>query len=134
MSTVRDADAIAVVKQGSVIELGTHSELLAKGGAYATLVQMQQAAGDEEDIGHVDDSRPIFGRRSTSLDIEKPKTALDAVQDLDIEAAVADAGKSVPTVGVSCCNVGLYFKFVDVTFFWLLPHVDPSIQRNCVRI
>jgi ATP-binding cassette subfamily B (MDR/TAP) protein 1 len=49
LSTVRDADAIAVVKQGSVIELGTHSELLAKGGAYATLVQMQGAQEEDED-------------------------------------------------------------------------------------
>ncbi|KAI8112886.1 hypothetical protein M9434_004206 [Picochlorum sp. BPE23] len=47
LSTIRGADAIAVVRRGNVIELGTHSELLEKGGAYATLVQMQ--GSEEED-------------------------------------------------------------------------------------
>eukprot|EP00889_Picochlorum_renovo_P000110 jgi/Picre1/27140/NNA_000109.t1 len=47
LSTIRGADAIAVVRRGSVIELGTHSELLEKGGAYATLVQMQQSSGQD---------------------------------------------------------------------------------------
>jgi ATP-binding cassette subfamily B protein len=38
LSTVRDADQIAVLDGGSVVERGTHDELLAAGGRYATLV------------------------------------------------------------------------------------------------
>jgi ATP-binding cassette subfamily B protein len=41
ISTVRDADQIAVLAQGSIIELGTHQELLAKGGYYAGLHEKQ---------------------------------------------------------------------------------------------
>jgi ATP-binding cassette, subfamily B, bacterial len=38
LSTVRDADQIAVLDGGAVVELGTHAELLAAGGRYAQLV------------------------------------------------------------------------------------------------
>jgi ATP-binding cassette, subfamily B, multidrug efflux pump len=40
-STVRDADCIVVVKDGAIIESGTHEELLARGGYYADLYQKQ---------------------------------------------------------------------------------------------
>jgi ATP-binding cassette subfamily B protein len=38
LSTVRDADLIAVLSGGRVVEQGTHDELLALGGRYAELV------------------------------------------------------------------------------------------------
>lgn len=47
LSTVRSADAIAVVQGGRVVETGTHRELLSRGGAYAALVRAQLA-------GHLD--------------------------------------------------------------------------------
>jgi ATP-binding cassette, subfamily B, multidrug efflux pump len=41
ISTVRDADQIAVLAGGKIIELGTHEELLARGGYYAGLYEKQ---------------------------------------------------------------------------------------------
>ena len=41
LSTVRDADVILVVEAGQIVERGTHTELLARGGAYAALYQRQ---------------------------------------------------------------------------------------------
>lgn len=41
LSTVRSADAIHVLGAGRVLESGSHAELLARGGAYAAMVQAQ---------------------------------------------------------------------------------------------
>lgn len=45
LSTVRHADRIAVIEDGSIVELGSHSELMAKQGVYASLVKTQELAG-----------------------------------------------------------------------------------------
>lgn len=50
-NTVRKADRICVIEDGRVIELGTHEELLALGGRYATMYRLQAArfaAGEAE--------------------------------------------------------------------------------------
>jgi subfamily B ATP-binding cassette protein MsbA len=44
LSTVEQADCIAVLDDGAVVEVGTHSELLARGGLYAQLYRLQFSA------------------------------------------------------------------------------------------
>ena len=45
LSTVRDADQILVLEKGSVVERGTHDELVAKGGLYSDLYNRQDLTG-----------------------------------------------------------------------------------------
>ena len=44
MSTIRDADVIAVMEGGAVVEQGNHASLLELGGRYAELHRLQQGA------------------------------------------------------------------------------------------
>ncbi|KAL6553715.1 Multidrug resistance protein 1 [Orobanche gracilis] len=46
LSTIRKADLVAVLQQGSVSEIGTHAEFIARGenSIYAKLIRMQEAS------------------------------------------------------------------------------------------
>ena len=50
LSTIRDADVILVMKDGDIVETGSHEALLAKGGFYAELYNSQFASGDEQAV------------------------------------------------------------------------------------
>ena len=41
LSTIQEADVILVMRDGSIVEQGTHAELLARGGFYAALYNSQ---------------------------------------------------------------------------------------------
>ena len=45
LSTVRNADRIAVIEDGRITELGSHDQLMAKNGAYAELLRTQELIG-----------------------------------------------------------------------------------------
>jgi len=51
LSTVRRANAIVVMEGGRIIETGTHAELLASGGQYRRLYELQFADEEEELAG-----------------------------------------------------------------------------------
>ena len=44
LSTIAQADRIVVMEQGRIVEMGTHRQLLEKGGTYAKLYQVQSQA------------------------------------------------------------------------------------------
>jgi ABC-type multidrug transport system fused ATPase/permease subunit len=44
LSTVRRADQIVVLEGGRIVQRGTHDELLARGGTYRRLYEMQFGA------------------------------------------------------------------------------------------
>jgi subfamily B ATP-binding cassette protein MsbA len=48
LSTVRRADLIVVMERGQIIEQGTHADLLARGGQYQRLYELQFADEEEE--------------------------------------------------------------------------------------
>jgi subfamily B ATP-binding cassette protein MsbA len=44
LSTIESADRIAVLREGQIVEIGSHSELVARGGFYSTLHRLQFAS------------------------------------------------------------------------------------------
>ncbi|WP_291043796.1 ABC transporter ATP-binding protein [Herbiconiux sp.] len=54
LSTIRDADLILVMESGSIVEQGSHAELLAADGAYAALYAAQFADAAPEDTAEAD--------------------------------------------------------------------------------
>ena len=50
LSTIRDADLILVMKDGDIVETGTHHELLQKGGFYSELYRSQFADVDSQAV------------------------------------------------------------------------------------
>ena len=48
LSTIRQADQILVLRQGQILERGTHESLLAQAGLYARLTQIQNTTFIEE--------------------------------------------------------------------------------------
>ncbi|CAN6487128.1 unnamed protein product [Victoria cruziana] len=72
MSTIRKADMVAVLQQGSVLELGTHDELISKGdnGMYAKLIRMQELAHETALMNaRKSSARPSSARNSVSSPI-----------------------------------------------------------------
>lgn len=65
LSTVRDVDTIIVLKNGQVVESGTHMELISKNGEYATLVNLQ-VTENVKDPSSI--SRPGSSRHSSFRD------------------------------------------------------------------
>ncbi|KAL2898555.1 ABC transporter B family member 19 [Bienertia sinuspersici] len=66
LSTIRNVDTIAVIQQGLIVETGTHEELIAKAGAYASLIRFQEMVGNR-DFSNPSTRRTRSSRLSSSL-------------------------------------------------------------------
>jgi ATP-binding cassette subfamily B (MDR/TAP) protein 1 len=60
LSTIRDADNIVVMSKGTIIEHGTHNELIESGGAYSRLV-LAQDLGQEGGRGDAEGETKMEG-------------------------------------------------------------------------
>ncbi|KAL2912416.1 hypothetical protein HK105_208119 [Polyrhizophydium stewartii] len=86
LSTVKSADKIVVMSRGTVVEQGDHGSLVARGGAYARLVEAQhldtnKPAGNgyssDNSSGTLADDRQLIASSQRDTPIAKPSAADD---------------------------------------------------------
>ncbi|XP_028835614.1 multidrug resistance protein 1 [Denticeps clupeoides] len=97
LSTIKSADVIAGFSNGTVVEQGTHKELMAKEGVYYSLV-MQQTSGrqNEEQEEEEDEEEESDGETMEySSDMEMKEEVLEDVQIENGGACRASMRKSI---------------------------------------
>src|SRR5437879_4021996 len=68
LSTIVGADEIIVLDQGRIVERGTHAQLLASGGLYASMWNRQREAGDaREELAQTDGDNESPNRRPPTM-------------------------------------------------------------------
>jgi len=50
VSTARHSDRIVILQEGTIVEIGSHQDLLQQGGFYADLERIQREGGDVSDL------------------------------------------------------------------------------------
>jgi ATP-binding cassette subfamily B protein len=89
LSTIVQADEIIVLDEGVIVEGGTHHQLLAKGGLYASMWNRQrEAEAAREKLALVDDAPVAPNRQPPLLEQDLPEARID--EDLS-EAPIARA-------------------------------------------
>ena len=91
LSSVIDADRILVLDDGHVCEIGTHSELMARRGAYHALMAAQ-AEGDDTTGAVIDDGRPAVpavGGEGVHFDALEPTDSILRAEGLGWGQATA---------------------------------------------
>ncbi|KAL2432173.1 ABC multidrug transporter atrC [Exophiala dermatitidis] len=116
LATIKNADSIAVISKGKVVEQGTHEELIELNGHYASLVHAQDLSSSDRE-GAV--------KAFSEKDLEEPTTQPLALQRTATTTAMSIAGnpegqqqQPVGTVGYSLLRCILVMFKEQKSLYW----------------
>ncbi|GMH26965.1 hypothetical protein Nepgr_028808 [Nepenthes gracilis] len=92
LSTIRNVDTIAVIQQGQVVEMGSHEELIAKAGAYASLIRFQEMMGIR-DFSNPSTRRSRSSRLSHSLSTKSLSLRSGSLRNLSYSYSTGADGR-----------------------------------------
>ncbi|KAK8673590.1 hypothetical protein V6N13_111916 [Hibiscus sabdariffa] len=92
LSTIKNVDSIAVIQQGQVVEIGTHEELIAKAGAYASLIRFQEMVGNR-DFANPSTHRSRSSRLSHSLSTKSLSLRSGSLRNLSYSYSTGADGR-----------------------------------------
>ncbi|GAU41072.1 hypothetical protein TSUD_284420 [Trifolium subterraneum] len=87
-----NVDSIAVIQQGVVVETGTHEELFAKGGTYASLIRFQEMVGNR-DFSNPSTRRNRSSRLSHSLSTKSLSLRSGSLRNLSYQYSTGADGR-----------------------------------------
>ncbi|KAH6827899.1 ATP binding cassette subfamily B19 [Perilla frutescens var. hirtella] len=93
LSTIRNVDSIAVLQQGQAVETGTHEELIAKSGVYASLIRFQEMAGNRDFSSNPSTRRARSSRLSHSLSTKSLSLRSGSLRNLSYSYSTGADGR-----------------------------------------
>merc|ERR1719274_573259 len=156
LSTIRNADMIAVMEKGELMETGSHDELLHKKGAYCDLVQLQvdptsKKKGRLRNIASLlrmeSEQDKLFEDVPLGNSDRSPRGSLDSVVGLKVDPAGADMKPGFFTLisynrqewpllvlgAVGCVGAGFVFPFFAICLSNIISVFyikDPELLNN----
>ncbi|XP_010554005.1 PREDICTED: ABC transporter B family member 19-like [Tarenaya hassleriana] len=92
LSTIKNVDSIVVIQQGQVVETGNHEELIAKAGAYASLIRFQEMVGTR-DFSNPSTRRSRSTRLSHSLSTKSLSLRSGSLRNLSYSYSTGADGR-----------------------------------------
>jgi ATP-binding cassette subfamily B (MDR/TAP) protein 1 len=114
LSTIRDADNIIVMKQGQMIEQGSHNELVELGATYARLVQAQDL-GQGKETKDESEGEGEGDEEGAAEDLDRPVTTVSVTPSGGATAAIAAAQQEDEGYGLF---KGMYYIIKEQTPLW----------------
>ncbi|CAG7563541.1 unnamed protein product [Fusarium equiseti] len=94
LSTIKNADNIIVMNSGEIIEQGSHLELMARNGSYASMVRLQTA--DSEDAGSTTSTVRADGTFSEKDSVAELEAENFGKEEVDASQAQVTEEKDTP--------------------------------------
>nr|AJM87336.1 P-glycoprotein [Cylicocyclus elongatus] len=145
LSTIRNADRIIAMKDGEVMEVGTHDELIARKGLYHELVNAQVFADVDDDMAKGAGKRKsVSSRRSSTSSIGHPELRrlksqlsqeVDKIEQSDPKKAEKDLErlkKELEEEGAVKANLFKILHYARPEWAFIFIAVLSAIVQGCV--